>query len=65
MDKHSGKELEPGDEQTSEADHEDELQRLLDDHGDDETFNPRTGEDPGLLPLTEDPLERRQKRITM
>jgi hypothetical protein len=42
-----------------------ELRRLLDDHGDDDTFNPRTGEDPGLLPLTEDPLERRQKRITM
>lgn len=48
-----------------EQDPEEELQRLLDDHSDDGTFNPRTGEDPGLLPLTEDPLERRQKRITM
>ena len=65
MDKHSGREQEPDDEQTSEGDREDELQRLLDDHSDDDTFNPRTGEDPGLLPLTEDPLERRQKRITM
>jgi hypothetical protein len=27
--------------------------------------NPRTGEDPGLLPLTEDPRERRLKRTTM
>ena len=62
MDKHSGKDEEkdaPG------TDHEEELRRLLDDHSDDDTFNPRTGEDPGLLPLTEDPLERRQKRITM
>jgi hypothetical protein len=66
MDKHSGKEYEPeDDEQTSETDREDELRRLLDEHGDDDTFNPRTGEDPGLLPLTEDPLQRRQKRITM
>ena len=65
MDKHSGRKYEPDDEQTSETDREEELQRLLDDHGDDDTFNPRTGEDPGLLPLTEDPLERRQKRITM
>ena len=33
--------------------------------GDSETFNPRTGEDPGLLELTEDPRERRLKRHTM
>ena len=65
MDKHSGREYEPDDAQTSETDREEELQRLLDDHGNDDTFNPRTGEDPGLLPLTEDPLQRRQKRITM
>jgi hypothetical protein len=52
-------------EDAPDTDHEEELRRLLDDHGDDDTFNPRTGEDPGLLPLTEDPLERRQKRITM
>jgi hypothetical protein len=40
---------------------------LLDEQGDDDrdTFNPRTGEDPGLLPLTEDPRERRLKRNTM
>jgi hypothetical protein len=57
MDKDSGK--------AQETDREEELRRLLDDHGGDGTFNPRTGEDPGLLPLTEDPLERRQKRNTM
>ena len=65
MDKHSAKEQEPHDEHEPDTDREDELRRLLDDHGDDDTFTPRTGEDPGLLPLTEDPLERRQKRITM
>jgi len=65
MDKYSGKEQEPDEEQQPATDPEQELQQLLDDHGDDDTFNPRTGEDPGLLPLTEDPLERRQKRITM
>lgn len=65
MDKHSGKAQQPDDEQEPDTDREDELRRLLDDHSDDDTFNPRTGEDPGLLPLTEDPLERRQKRITM
>jgi hypothetical protein len=27
--------------------------------------DPKLGEDPGLLPLTEDPLERRLKRRTM
>lgn len=65
MDKHPGKEHEPHGEQEPDTDREEELRRLLDDHGDDQTFNPRTGEDPGLLPLTEDPLERRQKRNTM
>ena len=59
MEKYSGKD------ETPTTDREEELRRLLDDHGDADTFNPRTGEDPGLLPLTEDPLERRQKRITM
>jgi hypothetical protein len=45
---------------------EDEIRRLLDEQGDDpDTFNPRTGVDPGLLPLTEDPRERRMKRNTM
>jgi hypothetical protein len=71
MDKYSGRdqeqetEIEQDPEDAPDTDGEDELRRLLDDHGDDDTFNPRTGEDPGLLPLTEDPLERRQKRITM
>ena len=52
--------------QESEADREDAIRRLLDEQGGDhDTFNPRTGEDPGLLPLTEDPHERRLKRNTM
>jgi len=50
----------------SDVDREDPLRRLLDEQADDSnTFNPRTGEDPGALPLTEDPLERRSKRTTM
>ena len=66
MDKHPGKEQEHEHEQESDVDREDALRRLLDEQsGDHDTFNPRTGEDPGLLPLTEDPLERRQKRNTM
>lgn len=68
MDKQSGKEHELEQEQEHEADvdGEDALRRLLDEHGDDhDIFNPRTGEDPGLLPLTEDPRERRLKRHTM
>ena len=66
MDKHPGKEQEQEHEQESDVDHEEALRRLLDEQsGDHDTFNPRTGEDPGLLPLTEDPLERRQKRNTM
>ena len=45
---------------------EEEIRRLLDEQGDDhDTFNPRTGVDPGLLPMTEDPRERRLKRTTM
>jgi hypothetical protein len=50
------------------ADHEEKIRRSLNEDGKTsgkETFNPRTGEDPGLLELTEDPLERRQKRHTM
>jgi hypothetical protein len=40
--------------------------RSLDDEGGDEVkFDPRGGEDPGLLELTEDPFERRLKRNTM
>ena len=64
MDKHPGGDQEH--EQESDIDREDALRRLLDEQGDDhDTFNPRTGEDPGLLPLTEDPRERRLKRTTM
>jgi hypothetical protein len=46
------------------VDREEALRRTLD-KTDGETFNPRTGEDPGLLELTEDPRERRLKRHTM
>ena len=64
MDKRSGKQDEH--EHDSDVDREDPLRRLLDEQGDDsDTFDPRTGEDPGALPLTEDPLERRSKRTTL
>lgn len=50
----------------ADVDREDAVRRSLDEQGDDkDTFNPRTGEDPGLLELTEDPRERRLKRNTM
>jgi len=68
MDKHPGKEQEQEQQEHEQEsdDREEALRRLLDEQsGDHDTFNPRTGEDPGLLPLTEDPLERRQKRNTM
>lgn len=59
------KHRDPEDEETD-INREDEIRRLLDEQGDDhDTFNPRTGVDPGLLPLTEDPRERRLKRTTM
>jgi len=64
MDKRSGKQLEH--DEDVDLDREDAIRRLLDEErGEPDTFNPRTGEDPGLLPMTEDPLERRQKRTTM
>ena len=64
MDKNSGKDIDQQDE--TDVDREDAIRRLLEEEsGDHDTFNPRTGEDPGLLPLTEDPLERRLKRNTM
>ena len=64
MDKRSGKQLEH--DEDVDLDREEAIRRLLDDEGGEpDTFNPRTGEDPGLLPMTEDPLERRQKRTTM
>lgn len=54
------------DDEETDVNREDEIRRLLDEQGDDhDTFNPRTGVDPGLLPLTEDPRERRLKRTTM
>lgn len=66
MEKNSGKEKEIDRQEEADVDREDAIRRLLEEEsGDHETFNPRTGEDPGLLPLTEDPLERRQKRNTM
>ena len=64
MDKNSGKDIDQQDE--PDVDREDAIRRLVEEEsGDHDTFNPRTGEDPGLLPLTEDPLERRLKRNTM
>jgi hypothetical protein len=70
MDKYSEQEPEQKPEreedQESDVDREDAIRRLLDEEGGDhDAFNPRTGEDPGLLPLTEDPHERRLKRNTM
>ena len=64
MDKNSGKDIDQQDE--TDVEREDAIRRLVEqESGDHDTFNPRTGEDPGLLPLTEDPLERRLKRNTM
>ena len=66
MDKHRNEHQENDHEEETDLSREDGIRRLLDEHGDDhDTFNPRTGVDPGLLPLTEDPLERRRKRTTM
>ena len=66
MDKHPDKEHEVEHEEDPGADRADALRRLLDEQaGNQDTFNPRTGEDPGALPLTEDPNERRVKRTTM
>lgn len=68
MDKNTGKDRQPEKdlEHEEEIDREDAIRRSLDELGKDaDTFNPRTGEDPGLLELTEDPRERRLKRHTM
>ena len=66
MDKHRNEDQEFDHDEDTDPGREDEIRRLLDEQGDDQnTFNPRTGVDPGLLPLTEDPLERRRKRTTM
>ena len=66
MKSHSEKDQEQDEVRVSETDREESIRRSLDEQsGDHDTFNPRTGEDPGLLPLTEDPRERRLKRHTM
>ena len=66
MDKHRSEDQEFDHEEETDLGREDEIRRLLDEQGDDhDTFNPRSGVDPGLLPMTEDPLERRRKRTTM
>ena len=39
------------------------MRRALDEQGGEDTIDPRS-EDPGALPLTEDPFERRTKRTT-
>ena len=62
MDKHRDKDRS----HEQDMDREDAIRRSLDEQGGhDETFDPRGGEDPGLLELTEDPRERRMKRHTM
>ena len=62
MDQNTGKD--PKDE--TKVDREETIRRSLNEQGgDSDAFNPRTGEDPGLLELTEDPRERRLKRHTM
>jgi hypothetical protein len=62
MDKNTGKDRQ----HEEDVDREDAIRRSLDEQGKDaHTFDPRGGEDPGLLELTEDPRERRLKRHTM
>jgi hypothetical protein len=62
MDKHTVKDRQ----HEEDVDREDSIRRSLDEKSKDaDTFDPRTGEDPGLLELTEDPRERRLKRHTM
>jgi hypothetical protein len=52
------------DERDEEVGHEDDIRHALDELGGDHAVDPRT-EDPGALPLTEDPFERRTKRTTL
>jgi hypothetical protein len=62
MDKNTGKDRQ----HEKDVDREDAGRRSLDEQSKDSaTFDPRGGEDPGLLELTEDPRERRLKRNTM
>ena len=58
---------ERSDERQSETDvHEGQtIRKCIDEDSPDRSMNPKIGEDPGLLPLTEDPRERRLKRNTM
>ncbi len=64
MEKTPGKKRKP--EPENDIDREGAIRRTSEKEGGDaDTFNPRTGEDPGLLELTEDPRERRLKRHTM
>jgi hypothetical protein len=55
------------DQDNNEPDRADAARRSLDSGAGEDavTFDPRGGEDPGLLELTEDPRERRLKRNTM
>jgi hypothetical protein len=62
MDKNTGKDRQD----EEDIDREDAIRRSDDEQSKDaDTFDPRGGEDPGLLELTEDPRERRLKRHTM
>ena len=67
MDKHTGSARHEIDTQDDiDVDRADAARRSLDDNEESSfTFDPRGGEDPGLLELTEDPRERRLKRNTM
>jgi hypothetical protein len=44
---------------------EQNFRKYFDDYTPDSSMNAKLREDPGLLPLTEDPRERRLKRTTM
>ena len=61
MDKKSGKDRNS----ETPVDREDAIRRSLEHGKGPDTFDPRGGEDPGALELTEDPRERRLKRHTM
>jgi hypothetical protein len=68
MDKHTGSARHEADTPDEiDVDRADAVRRSLDENEDSDsfTFDPRGGEDPGLLELTEDPRERRLKRNTM
>jgi len=52
-------------EQEAKRDAENDQALRAADESSDRSTNPHTGEDPGLLPMNEDPRERRLKRNTM